>query len=96
VTGYLMRLLPRWPIVLGMLLAITGEFSAFSLVFYPANFLIPIARYVGFPLDDFGRGGADEERQGRAGGFLGDGRKTGAIWPRARCRSKVVAKQGAG
>lgn len=48
VTSYFMRLLPRWIIVLGLLLAITGEFSVFSLIFYPANFLIPITRFVGY------------------------------------------------
>jgi hypothetical protein len=48
VTSYFMRLLPRWLVALGMLLAITGEFSSFSLIAYPANFLIPITRFVGF------------------------------------------------
>jgi len=28
--------------------AIAGEFSSLSLVTYPANFLIPITRYLGF------------------------------------------------
>ncbi|HEY4051135.1 MAG TPA: hypothetical protein VGM27_30095 [Acidobacteriaceae bacterium] len=48
VTSYFMRLLPRWLVVLGMLLALTGELSSFSLVAYPANFLIPITRFVGY------------------------------------------------
>jgi hypothetical protein len=48
VTSYFMRLLPRWLVVLGMLLAITGELSWFSLIAYPANFFIPITRFVGF------------------------------------------------
>jgi hypothetical protein len=43
-----MRLLPRWLTVLGILLAITGELSWFSLVAFPANFFIPITRYAGF------------------------------------------------
>jgi hypothetical protein len=47
VTSYFMRLLPRWIVVLGMLLAITGELSSFSLIAYPANFFIPITRYLG-------------------------------------------------
>jgi hypothetical protein len=47
VTSYFMRLLPRWMVVLGMLLAITGELSSFSLIAYPANFFIPITRYLG-------------------------------------------------
>jgi hypothetical protein len=48
VTSYFMRLLPRWLVALGMLLAITGEFSSFSLIAYWANFFIPITRFVGF------------------------------------------------
>lgn len=47
VTSYFRRLLPRWLVALGMLLAITGELSSFSLIAYPANFFIPITRYVG-------------------------------------------------
>ena len=48
VTCYFMRLLPRWLVALGMLLALTGEVSSLSLVAYPANFFIPITRYLGF------------------------------------------------
>jgi hypothetical protein len=48
VTSYFSRLLPRWLIVLGMLVAVAGEFSSLSLLAYPANFLIPITRYLGF------------------------------------------------
>jgi hypothetical protein len=47
VTSYFMRLIPRWMVVLGMLLAITGELSSLSLISYPANFFIPITRYLG-------------------------------------------------
>src|ERR1700678_1877985 len=47
VTNYFTRLLPRWMVVLGMLLAITGELSSLSLIAYPANFFIPITRYLG-------------------------------------------------
>ncbi len=47
VTCYFMRLLPRWVVALGMLLAVTGEVSSLSLVAYPANFFIPITRYLG-------------------------------------------------
>jgi hypothetical protein len=47
VTSYFMRLLPRWMVVLGMLLAITGELSSLSLIAYPANFFIPVTRYLG-------------------------------------------------
>jgi hypothetical protein len=48
VTSSFMRLLPRWLVFLGIALAITGELSWFSLVAFPANFFIPITRYVGF------------------------------------------------
>jgi len=48
VTCYFMRLLPRWLVAFGMFLAITGEASSLSLVAYPANFFIPITRYLGF------------------------------------------------
>ena len=47
VTSYFMRLLPRWMVALGILVAITGELSSFSLIAYPANFFIPITRYLG-------------------------------------------------
>jgi len=48
VTSYFSRLLPRWLTVIGMLVAVAGEFSSLSLVTYPANFLIPITRFLGF------------------------------------------------
>lgn len=48
VTSHFMRLLPRWLTVLGIVLAITGELSWLSLIAYPANFFIPITRFVGF------------------------------------------------
>jgi hypothetical protein len=48
VTSYFSRLLPRWLFVLGIVVAVAGEFSCLSLVTYPANFLIPITRYLGF------------------------------------------------
>jgi hypothetical protein len=47
VTSYFIGLLPRWMVVLGMLLAVTGELSSFSLIAYPANFFIPVTRYLG-------------------------------------------------
>lgn len=47
VTSHFMRLLPRWIVVLGILLAVTGELSSLSLIAYPANFFIPITRYLG-------------------------------------------------
>jgi hypothetical protein len=48
VTCYFMRLLPRWLAALGMVVALVGELSSFSLIAYPANFFIPITRFVGF------------------------------------------------
>lgn len=48
VTSYFMRLLPRWLVALGMAIALTGELSWFSLIAYPANFFIPITRYLGY------------------------------------------------
>jgi hypothetical protein len=48
VTSHFTRLLPRWLTFLGMVVAITGELSWFSLIAFPANFFIPIARYLGF------------------------------------------------
>jgi hypothetical protein len=48
VTSYFMRLLPRWLTALGIVVAITGELSWFSLLVYPANFFIPVTRFVGF------------------------------------------------
>jgi hypothetical protein len=47
VTSYFMRLLPRWMVALGMLLAVTGELSSLSLIAYPAKFFIPVTRYLG-------------------------------------------------
>ena len=47
VTSYFMRLLPRWMVVLGMVVAIAGELSSFSLIAFPANFFIPVTRYLG-------------------------------------------------
>jgi hypothetical protein len=48
VTSYFMGLLPRWLVALGMIVAIAGELSWFSLIAFPANFFIPITRYLGF------------------------------------------------
>jgi len=48
VTGHFAQLLPRWLVVVGMIVAIAGELSSLSLVAYPANLAIPITRFVGF------------------------------------------------
>src|ERR1700730_6705070 len=48
VTSHFARLLPRWLVVLGMIVAVAGELSSFSLIAYPANLEIPVTRFVGF------------------------------------------------
>ena len=42
------KLLPKWLIVFGLLLALAGELSWFNLVFPKALFLIPLVRFPGF------------------------------------------------
>jgi hypothetical protein len=39
------KLIPKWIAWLGIILAGIAELSAFSLIFYPATFLLPIARF---------------------------------------------------
>jgi len=48
VPALLLRLLPRWLSVLGIVLAAIGELSALSLIVPPALFLIPLTRFPGF------------------------------------------------
>ena len=48
VTSHFARLLPRWLVVLGMIVAVAGELSSLSLIAYPANLAIPVTRFVGF------------------------------------------------
>ena len=48
VTSHFARLLPRWLVVVGMIIAATGELSSLSLIAYPANLAIPVTRFVGF------------------------------------------------
>jgi hypothetical protein len=48
VTSHFARLLPRWLVVLGLIVAATGELSSLSLIAYPANLAIPVTRFVGF------------------------------------------------
>jgi hypothetical protein len=47
VTCHFMRLLPRWLTISGVVIAAAGELSSLSLVWYPANFFIPVSRYLG-------------------------------------------------
>jgi hypothetical protein len=48
VTSHFARLLPRWLVVLGMIVAVAGELSSLSLIAYSANLAIPVTRFVGF------------------------------------------------
>lgn len=48
VTAAFMRLLPKWVIVLGLVLAAAGEISSLHLAFPQLLFLIPLVRFPGF------------------------------------------------
>ncbi|MGA7155485.1 MAG: hypothetical protein WBY53_01485 [Acidobacteriaceae bacterium] len=48
ITSHFARLLPRWVVILGLVVALAGELSWFSLLAYQANFFIPITRFIGF------------------------------------------------
>jgi len=43
-----MKLLPKWLVILGLVLAVVGELSWFNLIFPKALFLIPLTRFPGF------------------------------------------------
>lgn len=43
-----MKLLPKWLVVFGLILAVAGELSWFNLVFPQVLFLIPLVRFPGF------------------------------------------------
>ncbi len=47
VTSYFYRLLPRWLVWIGFLIAIAGELSTFTLIAQPMAFAIPITRFGG-------------------------------------------------
>jgi hypothetical protein len=47
VTAGLYRLIPRWIMVLGIIVAVAGELASFTLVYWNAAFCIPIARFIG-------------------------------------------------
>jgi len=42
------KLLPKWLVVFGLVLAVIGELSALSLIISKALFLIPLTRFPGF------------------------------------------------
>jgi hypothetical protein len=48
VTCYFTQLFPKWLVAVGIVVALAGELSWFSLIAYPANFFIPVTRFVGF------------------------------------------------
>jgi hypothetical protein len=48
VISWFARLLPRWLVWLGLVLAVVAEFSILSLVLAPAVYLLPVARFLGF------------------------------------------------
>ncbi|HEX4810394.1 MAG TPA: hypothetical protein VH325_15765 [Bryobacteraceae bacterium] len=48
VTSFFARLLPRWLVWFGLLIAAAGELSSISLVAYPMAFALPITRFGGF------------------------------------------------
>jgi hypothetical protein len=48
VTCYFARLLPRWLVWFGLLIAVAGELATLSLIALPMTFTIPITRFGGF------------------------------------------------
>jgi hypothetical protein len=48
VTSGIVKLLPRWLVILGLALAFCGELSFFSLLTMKLLFLIPLTRFPGF------------------------------------------------
>jgi hypothetical protein len=48
ITSYFRHLLPVWLVAFGLAIAVAGELSSLSLIWYPASFLLPIARFGGF------------------------------------------------
>ncbi len=48
VTSFFTRLLPRWLIWFGLLVALAGELSSISLVAYPMAFALSVTRFGGF------------------------------------------------
>jgi hypothetical protein len=48
VTSAFMKLLPKWLVIFGLVLAVAGELSWFNMVLHKALFLIPLTRFPGF------------------------------------------------
>src|SRR5262252_1102278 len=47
VIAWFTRLLPRWLVVLGLVIAAIAQLSSLSLIFIPATYLLPVVRFVG-------------------------------------------------
>jgi len=48
VTACFRRLLPVWLVAFGLAIAVAGELSSLSLIWYPASLFLPITRFGGF------------------------------------------------
>ena len=48
IPSFIMKLLPKWLCIFGIVLAVFGAFSWFDLIFPQALFLIPLTRFPGF------------------------------------------------
>lgn len=48
VTAAFMKLLPKWVVIMGLVLAVAGEFSCLHLAYPKLLFLIPLVRFPGF------------------------------------------------
>jgi hypothetical protein len=48
VTSGFYRLLPRWLVILGIVVAVASELATFSLVTWKASYFIPVGRFVSF------------------------------------------------
>lgn len=47
VIAWFTRILPRWLVLLGLVVAAIAELSSLSLIFTPAAYMLPVARFVG-------------------------------------------------
>lgn len=47
-TAAFMKLLPKWIVVFGLVLTVSGELSWFNLISSKALFLVPLTRFPGF------------------------------------------------
>jgi len=47
VPAFVLRIVPRWLAVVGLVLAVLSELSWFGMLVHPAQFLLPVGRFVG-------------------------------------------------